>query len=128
VPTASLDSRIADIHAQDYLCPIQKSGRIAKPPYQGFKTRAIFLTHFREVHCQSTTGLGAPHNCVGADLSSWTRNSSLAVEPTPLDFGVSTNRPPKLKFRTREMSSRATQRQSTHTPSGVSTREVNLLE
>ena len=59
---------------------------------------------------------------------SWTRNSSLAVEPTPLGFGVSTNRPPRLKFRTREMSSRPTHRQSTHTRSCVSTREVNLLE
>jgi len=59
---------------------------------------------------------------------SWTRNSSLAVEPTPLGFGVSTNRPPRLKFRTREMSSRPMHRQSTHTCSCVSTREVNLLE
>jgi hypothetical protein len=59
---------------------------------------------------------------------SWTRNSSLTVEPKPLDVGVSTNRPPRLKFRTREMSSRPTHRQSTHTRSCVSTREVNLLE
>jgi hypothetical protein len=42
---------------------------------------------------------------------SWTRNSSLAVEPTLLDVGVSTNRPPRLKFRTRETSSRPPQYQ-----------------
>ena len=59
---------------------------------------------------------------------SWTRNSSLAVEPTPLDLWVSRNRPPRLILRTRETSSRPAQRQSTHTPSCVSTREVNLLE
>src|SRR6267143_4356669 len=59
---------------------------------------------------------------------SWTRNSSLAVEPTPLDACVSRNRPPRLIFRTRETSSRPAQRQSTHTPSCVSTRECNLLE
>jgi len=59
---------------------------------------------------------------------SWTRNSSLAVEPTPLDLWVSRNRPPRLIFRTRETSSLPAQRQSTHTPSCVSTREVNLLE
>src|SRR5258708_6541071 len=59
---------------------------------------------------------------------SWTRNSSLAVEPTPLDLCVSRNRPPRLIFRTRETSSRPAQRQSTHTPSCVSTRELNLLE
>lgn len=59
---------------------------------------------------------------------SWTRNSSLAVEPTSLDLCVSRNTPPRLTFRTREMSSRPAQRQSTHTPSCVSTREFNLLE
>src|SRR6267142_6104395 len=59
---------------------------------------------------------------------SWTRNSSLAVEPTPLGLCVSRNRPPRLIFRTRETSSRPAQRQSTHTPSCVSTREWNLLE
>src|SRR5882762_4571782 len=59
---------------------------------------------------------------------SWTRNSSLAVEPTPLDLWVSRNRPPRLILRTRETSSLPAQRQSTHTPSCVSTRELNLLE
>jgi hypothetical protein len=34
----------------------------------------------------------------------WTRNSRLAVEPTPLDACVSRNRPPRLIFRTRETS------------------------
>jgi len=58
-----------------------------------------------------------------------TRNSRLTPEPTFLGMGVSKNRPPKLIFRTREMSSRPAQRQSTHTPEGgVLTREVNLLE
>ena len=50
------------------------------------------------------------------------------MEPKLLDVGVSTKRPPRLKFLTREMSSRPAQRQSTHTPARVSTREVNLLD
>ncbi len=58
-----------------------------------------------------------------------TRNSKLTPEPKFLGMVVSKNRPPKLIFRTREMSSRPAQRQSTHTPEGgVLTREVNLLE
>lgn len=59
---------------------------------------------------------------------SWTRNSSLAVEPTPIDRCVSRNRPPRLIFRTRETSSRPAQHHSTHTPSCVSTRELSRLE
>ena len=59
---------------------------------------------------------------------SWTRNSSLTVEPKSLDARVLINKPPKLMFRTRAMSSIPAQRQSTQTFSSVSTRELNLLE
>jgi len=57
-----------------------------------------------------------------------TRNSSFTAEPKPLDARVSINKPPKLIFPTREMSSCPAQRQSTQTFAGVWTREVNLLD
>jgi hypothetical protein len=50
------------------------------------------------------------------------------MEPNPLGARVSINRPPKLIFPTREISSCPAQRQSTQTFAGVSTREVNLLD
>lgn len=59
---------------------------------------------------------------------SWTRNSSLTVEPKFFDARVSINKPPKLIFPTREMSSCPAQRQSTQTFASVWMREVNLLD
>jgi len=59
---------------------------------------------------------------------SWTRNSSSVFSPTTLGFRVWINRPPRLKFRTREVSSPPPQRQNTLTPPGASIREQRLLE
>ncbi len=57
---------------------------------------------------------------------SWTRKSSLTDAPTALDFAVSTNRPPRLKSRTLDVSLRPLKRQRTQTSTRVSTREKNL--
>ena len=57
---------------------------------------------------------------------SWTRKSSLTEAPTAVDFVVSTNRPPMLKSRTRDVSSRPLEPQWTQTSTRVSTREKNL--
>src|SRR6266481_5484016 len=59
---------------------------------------------------------------------SWTRKSTLALEPTALGLAVSTNRPPRLTSRTRAVSSRSLHRQKTQTSPGVSIRELNRLE
>src|SRR6266404_140980 len=57
---------------------------------------------------------------------SWTRKSTLTDTPTVVDFAVSTNRPPRLKSRTRDVSSRPLKFQQTQTSTRVSTREKNL--
>jgi hypothetical protein len=59
---------------------------------------------------------------------SWTRKSTLALEPTGLGLAVSTNRPPRLTSRTCAVSSRSLHRQKTQTPPGVSIRGLNRLE
>src|SRR6266481_5146787 len=59
---------------------------------------------------------------------SWTRNSSWAFTPSGCRTGVERNSPPTLRSLTRDTSSISPQRQQTHIPSGVSTRELNLLE
>jgi hypothetical protein len=61
-------------------------------------------------------------------LPSWTRNSSWAFAPSGCGIGVERNNPPTLRSETRETSSASPQRQQTHTFSGVSNRELNLLE
>jgi hypothetical protein len=48
---------------------IQKSGRLAEPIHQCGQTRAVFIIHCRDLQCQSKTGLYAPYNSVGPDLS-----------------------------------------------------------
>src|SRR5277367_7088630 len=48
--------------------------------------------------------------------------------PTARGFRVSRNMPPILMSRIGDTSSRPSHRQYTHTPSGVSTREVSLRE
>ena len=58
---------------------------------------------------------------------SWTRKSSLTSAPMlAVDFAVSTNRPPRLKSLTLDVSLRPLERQETQTSTRVSTREKNL--
>ena len=92
--------------------------------------RRAWSSSFITVNFIASPRLGSTRFTTASALicPSGTRNSRSTVEPTPLDICVSTSRPPKLIFRTREMSSRPAQRQSTHTLSRVSIREVNLLE
>jgi len=89
------------------------------------RSSSITAVHFSASPLPGSTRLTTASALI---CPSWTRKSRLTGQPKPLGVGVSTNRPPKLMFRTREMSSCPAQRQSTHTPSGVLTREVNLLE
>ena len=52
----------------------------------------------------------------------------MVVAPTVLELTVSTNRPPKLKSRTWEISSCPSQLQMIQTPSCVATRALRLLK
>jgi hypothetical protein len=87
----------------------------------------ISIPHRREFQAHATTGTYILYYCVSPKLSFPDQNIKLGLCTHGNGFRVSINRPPRLRFRTREVSSRPLQLQWTQAPPCISTRELDLL-
>jgi len=101
---------------------------VPQPCGQHSQTCPVSVGHRGELQSHSICVFIRRTNRVGPGLSPRTRKSILAVAPTGCGVAVPINRPPTLRFRTGEISSRRLEHQQTKDPSPASTREVRLLE
>jgi hypothetical protein len=69
VRTLIFRRRFSDSHTRNQVEISQKSGRLAEPDHQLGKARPVLLAYRRELQRQPSTGLYAPYNTVGPDLS-----------------------------------------------------------